>query len=59
MRCEYHAVEEVQWLKGEGLFSHNTIIPEPVERQRISNFVRQTRMATASIEASAKLPVWG
>jgi len=35
------------WLKEEGLFSHNKIIPEPVERQRLSNVVRQTRMATA------------
>ena len=47
------------WLKGEGLFSHNKIIPEPVERQRIYNYVRQTRMATACIEAPAKLPVCG
>jgi len=47
------------WLKGEGLFSHNKIIPEPVERQRLSNFVRQTRIVTAYIEASAKLPVYG
>jgi hypothetical protein len=35
------------WLKGEGLFSHNKIIPEPVERQHLSTNVRQTRMATA------------
>jgi hypothetical protein len=34
-------------LKGEGLFSRNKIIPELVERQHLSNFVRQTRMATA------------
>jgi hypothetical protein len=47
------------WLKGEGLLSHNKIIPEPVERQQLSNLVRQTRMATAGIEASAKLPVCG
>jgi len=32
---------------------------EPVERQRLSNFVRPTRMAPAGIEASAKLPVPG
>ena len=50
---------ESMWLKGEGLFSHNKIIPEPVERQRLSNFVRQTRMATACIEAPAKLPAFG
>jgi len=47
------------WLTGEGLFSHNKIIPESLERQRLSNFVRQTRMATAVIEAPAKLPVCG
>ena len=33
--------------QGEGLFSHNKIIPDPVERQHLFNFVRQTRMATA------------
>jgi hypothetical protein len=47
------------WLKGEGLFSHNKIIPKPLERQQLSNLVGQTRMATACIEASAKLPVCG
>ena len=59
MRRECHAVEEVQWLMGRGLVTPQQNHSEPVERQRLSNFVRQTRIATAVIEASAKLPVCG
>jgi hypothetical protein len=44
--------QAVKRLKGEGLLTPQQNYSEPVERQHLFNFVRQTRMATAFIEVS-------
>jgi len=54
VRCEYHAGEEVQWLKGEGLLTPQQCVFTLTARPGAFDLNRQTgSFAEASIQAVA------
>jgi len=54
VRCEYHAVEEVQWLKGEGLLTPQQRVFTLTARPGALRLKPQTgSFAEASIQAGA------